>query len=268
MSVAGVAATRLLVEDALRIVRGMSDEDWAADSACVGWRVQDVLVHMGVFFQSLSDPASAIPADERSGLAERINDAAVAHRKDWLPAEAAAYYEQQAATGLAVIESFQSPDLAEVTMPVAELGTYRLSELSNAFAFDHLVHLSCDILAPFGPVGQDPVPVDDARLAPALDWMLSGLPKMCGTALRPVLRRPLGVDLSGPAGVRFELRPGDDGPTLVRLGDTDPLPDDVIGSSTVDFLRWSTTRTDWRAVTAVTGDAAFVAAVADAINIV
>ncbi|MFC5746248.1 maleylpyruvate isomerase N-terminal domain-containing protein [Actinomadura rugatobispora] len=265
MSVAGVAATRLLVEDTLRVIRGLGADDWACDSACPGWRVQDVIVHMAAFFHTVADPTSA--PDEPTGLAERINDAAVRERAHWGWEQAAEYYAEKSSAGLVLLEGIQAPEYAEVTMPVAELGTYRLAELSNAFAFDHLVHLSSDLLAPFGPIAQDAVAMDADRIGPALDWMLAGLPQMCGTALAPVLTRPLGVDLRGPAARRFVLRPGAE-PGTVQLDEDAPLPGDVARSSTVDFLRWATTRTDWRTAVTIDGDPSFVAPVLTAVNVI
>ncbi len=267
MSESGVVATRLLVDDALRVIEALTDDDWACESACAGWRVQDVIVHMAVFFQSITDP-SAVAIDEPPTLAERFNDATVAQRRDWPAARAAEYYEQQATLGLGTLEALQSPDLAEVMIPVAELGSYRLSQMSDAFAFDHLVHLTADILAPHGPITRAKVPIDDVRIGPALDWMLAGLPQMCGAALGPVLTRPLGLDLSGPGARRVVLHPAVDPSGVPRLSDQDPLPDDVVHSTTTDFLRWGTTRAQWRTAVTVTGDSEFAAAALDAINII
>lgn len=264
MSAAGIAGTRLLVEDALRVVQGLTADDWNRESACPGWRVQDVIVHMAFFFNTLADP-SCLPQDKTITQAERLNDAAVRERAHWTPEQAAAYYGEQSAAGLAVLEMLEAPGMAETAIPLADLGTYRLSEMSTTAAFDHLVHLACDLLAPHGPLRQPPIPMDDARLGPALDWMLSGLPQMCGTALYPVLTRPLGLRLDGPA-ARHVVLERDSGTVRVTEGTT--LPDDVVTSSTVDFLRWATTRADWRAATTVTGDAAYAATVLDAVDII
>src|SRR2546425_10728325 len=151
MSDAGVTASKLLVEDALRIARSLEPEEWQSQSACEGWRIQDVLCHMAVFFNMIADPALKLP-DNPSGKAERLNDLAVDERRQWTSAQVLEYYEEQSSAGLAALEALQGPDLADVPMPLVDLGTYRMSELSDAVAFDHVLHLSADILAPRGPI--------------------------------------------------------------------------------------------------------------------
>lgn len=265
MSLAGVEGARALVADTLALIDDLTPQQWALDSAAHGWRVQDVIAHQAFFFQFIADPDIVLP-DNPGGTSEGLNDAGVRERADWSPAEVIEYYRVQSAAGLATLEALQGEELRDNPIAVAELGTYRLAQLSDAVSFDHLVHLSSDLLAPFGPLPDRPLAYEKA-LDPALDWMIAGLPKMNGTTLLPVLERPVGLRLTGLTERSFVLSRGDTGDDVVVV-ETDDLPADTAESTAVDFLRWATTRTAWRSHVTTTGDRGLVAAVLDAIDII
>ncbi|MFG1667824.1 maleylpyruvate isomerase N-terminal domain-containing protein [Streptomyces sp. Y7] len=267
MSDAGVIASRLLVADALRIARSLKPEEWQAQSAAEGWRVQDVFTHLAVFLNMVADPSMRLP-DNPSGKAERMNDLTVDERRQWSPAQVLDYYEAQSRAGLAALEALQGPELADVPMRMAELGTYRMSELSDAMAFDHLVHLSADVLMPRGPVGGPVMILDETRVAPALEWMLSGLPKMSGGALFPVLTEPVRFVLDGPGALEFVLARAETGTAQVAVDRDGGSARHTVRSSTTDFLLWGTTREPWEKSTRIDGDVPYVAAVLGAIDIV
>jgi hypothetical protein len=147
-----------------------------------------------------------------------------------------------------------------------DLGTYRLGQLSDAVAFDHLVHLTCDLFAPFGPLSAASVSLSTA-IDPAIDWMIAGLPQMNGAAVAPVLRRPVGLRLTGATERSFVLS-RETGTSAVLVTETPELPADFAVTSATDFLRWATTRSAWRPAVTISGDRALVAAVLDAIDIV
>lgn len=260
MSEAGVAATKALVDDVHALLDRLTPADWRADSACHGWRVQDVLTHMGFFFHFLADPALVLP-DNPSGKSERLNDAAVRERADWAPEQVVEYYRTQSAAGLVALEAFQGAELRDAPVEMLDLGTYRMAQLADAVAFDHLVHLTCDIV---GPVTPGPVALA-AAVDPAVDWMIAGLPQMNGAAIAPLLTRPVGLRLTGATERAFVL---DAESGTVTVTETDALPADWATTAATDFLRWATTRTAWRSAVTTAGDRALVAAVLDAIDIV
>lgn len=264
MSQQGVSATESLMKELTAIARGLSPEEWELESAAAGWRVQDVIVHLGTFCNLIADPEMTMP-ENAPATSERLNDALVDERRHWTAAEAIDYYQAQSKAALAALTALQGAEYADATIPLADLGTYRLAELSNAFAFDHLVHLTSDLLQPYGPLDRAPIDIDAARIEPALDWMLAGLPNMYAEALREPLTRPLGFALTGPGARTFVISWGDDGLVVDENAD---LPADVATSSTEDFLRWSTTRSNWRDAVTITGDRDFVAPVLDTINII
>ncbi|MFV9431747.1 maleylpyruvate isomerase N-terminal domain-containing protein [Rhodococcus sp. C26F] len=270
MSEPGVVAARALSDVTLEMLPELTADDWAADSACHGWRIHDVIGHMGFFFNFIADPDLVLP-DNPSGTSERLNDAAVRERADWPTSRVIDYYREQSAAGLAALEVLQTPGTRDVPVNMLDLGTYRLAQLSDAVAFDHLVHLTSDILAPNGPLpGERLVGGSfDATtvLGPAIDWMIAGLPQMCGRNVRSVLRRPVGLALVGPIERRFVIDVDMDSESVV-VTETDDLPDDVATSDALDFLRWGTVRSAWRSAVDISGDREHLGAVLDVVDIV
>jgi hypothetical protein len=266
----GVQASELLTRDATAVFATLSSDEWQQPSASAGWRVQDVVVHLATFFNLIADPGSIdLPADLASN-SERLNDALVNQRREWDCATALAYYEAQAAAALPQLEAVQAPELAEIRFGGGDIGSHPVHTLSDAVAFDHLTHLTFDLLAPHGPITRPAIVIDEVRMTPALDWMVGGLPQMCGADLAEVLTRPVEIVLDGPGSRRFLVVPDSSGAVPVAieaaLGQRGP---DAVVSSTVDFLGWATRRTPWwRSAVRVSGDERYVADVLNRINII
>jgi hypothetical protein len=208
----------------------------------------------------------AYPAEFRARAIALVR--AGKERRQWTSAQVLDYYEEQSRAGLASLETLQGPELANAPMRMAELGTYRMSELSDAIAFDHVVHLSADILAPRGPVDRTGLTLDEKRMVPALDWMLTGLPKMCGGALFPVLTEPVRIVLQGSGAREFVLARAETGTDQVVVQQDGGSAKHTVHSSTYDFLRWGTTREPWQKSAEIDGDSRYVATVLGEINIV
>lgn len=261
-----VAACRALVKDALSILDELGPQEWSAASACRGWRVQDVVTHMAFFLHSIAEPRLALPPNPL-GTAEALNDAAVAERAHWSARQAHAYYRNQAEAGLAALELLQGADLRMKPIRLCELGTYQLAQLADAVAFDHLVHLTCDLLLPHGPLAQRQVNIAIA-IDPAIDWMVAGLPNMCGGAVRRVLRGPLGLRLIGETERSFVIDRAPGGDDALVVTETVNLPPDTVTTAATDFLRWATARSDWRPTVTIVGSSERVFPVLDAIRII
>jgi hypothetical protein len=256
---------RALADFTLELLPRLSTDEWQADSACHGWRVQDVISHMAFFFNFIADPALDLPANP-SGKAERLNDAAVRERADWSTTQVIDYYQAQSAAGLATLQTLQSAQMRDQPLELLDLGEYRMAQLSDAVAFDHLVHLTFDLLAPHGPL---PHPTVDPAVAidPAIDWMMSGVTQMCATSLLAVLDKPIGLTLTGATRRSFVIdRASDREEVLVT--ETGDLPGGAATSDAMDFLQWGTRRSAWRPVVEVGGDGALVARVLDAIDVI
>ncbi|MFL0278117.1 maleylpyruvate isomerase N-terminal domain-containing protein [Mycobacterium sp. SMC-19] len=266
MSDEGVCAATELVGATRELIKNLTLRDWAADSACRGWRVQDLVGHMAFFFNFIADPELILP-DNPSGMAERLNDAVVAQNAQWMPAQVIDYYNAQSEIGLETLAALQEEPLRDQPLPLLDLGTYRMAQLADAVAFDHLVHLDSDLFTPTRVSATAQIPVE-AAINPALDWMLAGLRGMCGTALAPLLDAPIGLCLTGATDRSFTLARDAADPTTITAAETVQLPDDVAVSDALDFTRWATRRTAWRSAVDLGGDHARVAAVLDAVHVV
>jgi uncharacterized protein (TIGR03083 family) len=74
-----VGALRRERSELLRFCADLSLADWQTPSAADGWRVQDVVAHMGSAYRALFGPAALELM--RSNDIERTNDALVDHRR-------------------------------------------------------------------------------------------------------------------------------------------------------------------------------------------
>src|SRR5882757_2049588 len=76
----------------VRFCRQLGDEEWRAPSAAPGWRVQDVVAHLGGSCPAIFTPTSLKLLASKD--IERTNDELVARRRDWAPARILAEFEQ------------------------------------------------------------------------------------------------------------------------------------------------------------------------------
>jgi hypothetical protein len=229
--------------------------------------VQDVFTHMGYFFNIIADPEVEQP-DNPSGKAEVLNDLSVRERANWSADQTLEYYEEQARAGLEALEALQTPAMAGATLELADLGEYPVSMLADAVVFDHLVHLTSDVLAPHGPIERPPVAMGPDRIGPTLEWMLAGLPQMCGEEVASVLEEPVALVLTGEGARTVVLSRAGDRVVVEDLPDGAPMPADRAESTASSFLRWGTTREAWTSSVRIHGDTRAVGRVLDAIDIV
>jgi uncharacterized protein (TIGR03083 family) len=260
MTTAAITALGQEVRYAEELFATLTPAEWASASACDGWRVQDLVQHMAAVFHQIADASSIDTGD--SGRAEQSNEVPVQARRDWAVAQVLEAYDEWAPKGVAALTALQDPPMADMEVPIADLGTHPLRLLANAIAFDHYCHLRHD-LPHIERAAQ--LPQDEATLAVVLDWMLAGLPQMCADALAAVPRQPVNVVFDGPAGGGYALVPGADRWT-VEPAVVDGAP--TVHTTVHDFVSWGTKRSDWRGVVSGDVDADGVAAVLDAINII
>jgi hypothetical protein len=191
----------------------------------------------------------------------------VAPRKDWTPAQLIAEYDANVGGWMGAMAALQEEPGASTLAPLADLGTYPMHLMANAFAFDHYCHLRIDLLHPSGPLTVSLPPVSDDQLRPGVEWMLAGLPQMQPRELE-ILTRPLVLVLTGPGGGEWTLHPaGADGLITIAAG-ADPGAGATVTSSAHDFVSWGTCRSSWRQACTVSGDEQYSAAVLDVINII
>jgi uncharacterized protein (TIGR03083 family) len=266
MSREAVVAVRLAIDEVKSVITTLTDDEWAAPSGCEGWSVKDLVAHMSSNYKEVVDP-SPPPAEPINLPAERMMDLLVEPRKAWTNAQILDEYLATCDGALAAFEALQDEPLASTMIPLADLGTYPMHRLADAFAFDHYCHLRIDLLQPHGPIKR-PVPdADVARLAPAVGWMLEGLPQM-QPGLETSLEAPITLKLTGAGGGSWRLAAdGPDGQITVTPG---AARDGVgtVSSNSHAFVIWGTCRESWREHCSLSGDQAVAARFLDALNII
>jgi uncharacterized protein (TIGR03083 family) len=216
------------------LAASFTPEEWAAESGCAGWSVQDLVAHLTQLFQSVVDE-SALPDRDPAGT-ERTMDRWVEALRGLPTAEVLDRYRtlgEQVLVGLDAIQGID--DLLDL----GDLGFHPMHLGANAFAFDHYAHVRVDLLGPTGPIDRPAPPTTEDHADAAAAWILSALPQMSPEAVVA----PIELVLTGPAG------------RIVHLGpEGEPVATVV---STVDALvRWSTGRGDWADLVEIAGDEA------------
>ncbi len=209
----------------LKVCADLTEADWAAESGCRGWRVQDVVSHMGALFWLVVDRSKLPDIGDRP--TERAQDAYVDHRRSMSAQEILADYESVSAAALPILGSLIGQTFE---VPLGDLGTYQAQAIPTAYSFDHLVHIRMDLFAPRGPLAGPAPALDEVRLAPALDWAQAALPQQSKAAIEAL-----------PGSIEFVIT--GPGARTIKAGDGEPA-----GQVTLDapsFLRSVTARADW-----------------------
>jgi uncharacterized protein (TIGR03083 family) len=167
-----IAAVRADREALLEICRGLTPAQWAAPSGCPGWSVQDLVAHLATEFWAVVDP-SQLP-DVTGQSLERAGEIEVESRRGQTPEAVLADYEQVSATGLEVLAGMADID---TPVPLLDVGSYPMSVLPAAYAFDHYIHVRADLFAPRGPLVGPPPPAGEELTGATLDWIEAGLPQ-------------------------------------------------------------------------------------------
>jgi uncharacterized protein (TIGR03083 family) len=263
MSFEGMAGMRAAIDDVATLLGSLGDGEWNAPSAAAGWTVKDVATHLPDLLNIL---VTAVQGDLSTDLGiEPLNDARVAAKSSWSPAQVLDDLARQSAVALPMFEGLQAEPGASTEVQLLDLGAYPANFIPDMFAFDFYTHLRWDILAPRGPLHHDVPAPDEARLKPAVGWLLAGIPQM-QAGIRESLAKPVTLALSGPGGGTWTLEPGD---KLIKVTAADPdVPAAaVIQSTSHEFTAWATTRLPWRDHTTVTGDQQTAATFLDTLNL-
>lgn len=263
MSREGLASAARSVDEVKQVVSSLTDDEWSLPSGCGGWTVKDLVAHMSSNFKEVVEP-SPPPPDPVNLPAERLMDMLVEPRKDWSNSAVLDEYLQYCDGAVAVLTALQDEPLASTVIPLADLGHYPMNQLADAFAFDHYCHLRIDLLQPIGPVARVLPRVDDALVAPAVGWMLTGIPQM-QPGLHEQLHGAIRLVLTGPGGASWRIaRDGD----AISVTADDGAADATVTSSAHDFVLWGTKRTPWREACTVDGNVSVAETFLDALNIV
>jgi uncharacterized protein (TIGR03083 family) len=265
MTKQAVVALNAERELALELITSLEPEEWDAPSDCFGWRVRDVVAHMGGLFHSVGEP-SAVARAPGTDDAERQADAAVDQRREWAIEDVAAEYVEWSEKAIELVKGFQEPPLAETVIALGNLGSHPMQLIANAFVFDHYCHLRWDILRPHGPIDRPPLPKDDLRLHAALEWMLGGLPQMSAVGLTQV-DRTINFVFEGPGSGEWVMAPGS--PFVTITPGHDGAGAATVTTTADDFVCWATTRRPWRSMgVRLDGDEPYAAEILDTFNVI
>jgi uncharacterized protein (TIGR03083 family) len=263
MSREAITSVTRSVNEVKSVITTLTDEEWARPSGCAGWSVKDLVAHMSSNYKEVVDP-SPPPAEPIAVPAEEMMEMLVEPRKDWTNQQVLDEYLTYCDGAIAGLTAIQDEPLASSPIPLADLGTYAMHLLADAYAFDHYCHLRIDLLAPHGPIERPVDAADDELLGPAIGWMLAGIPQM-QPGLADHLHGRIRLVLTGPGGGTWDLaREGD----VIAITAPDGEAQTTVSSDAHEFVRWGTARIPWREACTVTGDEAIAVAFLDQLNIV
>jgi hypothetical protein len=104
-------------------------------------------------------------------------------------------------------------------------------------------------------------------MAAVLEWMLAGIPQMCGQALT-FMDRPLALTLEGPGGGTWSVTPKPAQSIEISAGSTGGEVAQISGIA-AEFPVWGTTRAPWRDHSVkLEGDEDYAARFLDALKII
>ncbi|MBV1949044.1 maleylpyruvate isomerase N-terminal domain-containing protein [Streptomyces sp. BV129] len=267
MTVQAMAAWKLVRAQLDDVLDSLTHEEWLRPSACAGWRVRDVVAHLGAGARSVIDPlpeppdAAPMPEDR-----ERQHDVLVLRRDEWSVEQVLEEYRTYAPKLGDLVAGFQHEPQASAPFTVPGLGVYPMHALANGQVFDYYCHLRHDLLGPAGPIDRVLPPPEHETVYAAVQWMMWGLPQMQGDALDTTVTAPVTFRLTGPGESEWTVtRPDPDGHLAVEErggGDV------VVTSDAHAFIAWGTTRRDWRPDCTITGPESLATPLLDALDIV
>ncbi|MFG2946407.1 maleylpyruvate isomerase family mycothiol-dependent enzyme [Streptomyces adustus] len=266
MTWAGLESARVSTAQLADIVPEVEESAWQLPSACPRWRVIDVIAHLGALAHEAVEPPAPDPSWPKNR--ERYHDLRVDERRGRSHTEVIDEWRRFTPLQLTMLERGQEMPQAQDPVLVPGLGTYPRHLLANTMAFNVLCHLRYDLLAPAGPLPFELPPPTDDLVAPAVEFMLAGLPQMQGRELDVTVSEPLVLDLTGPGRTTVTVLParGPDDHVTVVPGDDGAAT--RVRSSASDFISWGTTRTSWRESCEITGDPSVAEPFLDRLDII
>jgi uncharacterized protein (TIGR03083 family) len=110
----------------------LAPAEWRMNSLAEGWRIQDVVAHLGTGCHAVFSPAAAKLM--RGNDIERTNDAMVDSRRDWSSTDVLAEYRRWSRGFGAVFTTLARTPLGGVQAPLAELGKFPARLLTESSA--------------------------------------------------------------------------------------------------------------------------------------
>ncbi|MFI5897046.1 maleylpyruvate isomerase N-terminal domain-containing protein [Actinoplanes sp. NPDC051513] len=254
-----VAALRAERTQMLDFTNSLSDDEWAAPSAAKGWRIADIVAHIGATARNFYTPAGF-----RTVLApslEQFNERPVDRRRAWSRAQVMAEYTRTSRRAATLLDVVRRTPATRARVPLAELGRYPLGlMIGGALVFDHHTHLRHDM----APALNRPTPPTDAdRMRAVLTWMIAVLNNQITQKPVAGLDARVALTLTGPAGGTWWI---DAAGVLTPAGG--PVAAHVTAPA-LSFPDWGTQRSSWRdSDVTVNGDTELAARLLDAVNVI
>ena len=263
MTLNRVQALRTQRQVVLDYCAGFTEDDWTAPSQAAGWRVRDVIAHLGGTCRGLFNQhaITLVFSDDT----EQTNEDLLAPRRAWPTDRVLDEFAHWSKAFIAAASVAVQPLIGSAPLRVGSLGRYPVRKLPSMLVFDWHTHLTYDVVP---AINRPTTPIDENSLATTLEWMLTGLEQMNRDQMR-WLDQPLTLTLTGAAGGSWRINPAGYGRlTVTESTDTTAAAAAITGGST-DFPGWATKRVAWRtAGLTLTGNTEYAEKFLDALHII
>ena len=152
VSIEGLAAVQLGIEDSIAVFETLTDDEWARPSGCWVGVSRTSPPTLSSNFKAAGRPVASF---RRAVLrdARRTADGPARRAPTELePGQVLGRTAVVLAPAGGGLGAVQEPPLATTPLTMADLGTYPMHLLADAYAFDLYCHLRIDILAPARPI--------------------------------------------------------------------------------------------------------------------
>jgi uncharacterized protein (TIGR03083 family) len=238
MTVPAVTALERLGDHVLGLLDRLDPEDWDRPSACQGWSVHDVIIHLTTTLREVVDPFSLPGAV--NGDIEATNDRYVDHFRGCMPEQTLEMYRRLLPLALTELRQMQTPGSADILVDFDNAGKYPAHLVADSLVFDHYCHLRHDLSEPRGPLERALLPAKEF-VEPSIAWLMAGLPQMSPASLADVLDAPVRIFLSGSGGSSWVLGRTPDGNVTAERGEERNVAATIISDADA-FILWGTRR--------------------------
>lgn len=239
MTATAVHALERLSDYVLGLADKISPEGWDKPSACPGWSVHDVIIHLTATLREVAEPLTLPPGV--NGDIEATNDRHVEHFRNQTPAQTMENYRRLLPAALSELRKMQAPSDRDVLIDFDNAGKYPAHLVADSLVFDHYCHLRHDLSEPRGPLENAVIPATREFLEPSITWLMAGLPQMSPESLAAVLREPVRIFLSGAGGSSWVLSRTIDGHVRAERSDDKKVAATIITDADA-FILWGTHR--------------------------
>ena len=213
---------------------GLTDAQWAADTDCPGWSVQDNVSHITGTERMLNgDPAPDVHLGETPHVRNeigRMNELWIAERRPWAPAAVLEEFREVTAARLSTLEAMTQADFDAESWTPAGNDTY--GRFMRIRTLDCWVHEQ-DIRGAVGAPGHREGPVVDV----ALDEFAVAVAFAVAKLGRAPDRARVLIDLTGPAARAWRVQIADRRGRLVGAFDGNAEPTVTIGTDAHTYTR-------------------------------